>query len=136
MIVSKKFYFYKGRVRLPIMPTKLGLSLTYDYLDERAGITGASDLGSASGSSSGPGPNQPQQQLSSSETIEATPEHPIWVIGKGWTNAGELKAGGRLVAKDGQELAVIALQLVKKSAQVYNFEVDQLHTYFVGGKEQ
>ena len=27
------------------------------------------------------------------EAITATPEHPFWVVGAGWTEAGELRRG-------------------------------------------
>jgi YD repeat-containing protein len=106
----------------------------YDFLAQPAGIAGAQHLGSRSGSSSGPSPAQLQRIQT--ETVEATPQHPIWVVGKGWTDASELQTGDRLLAKDGDQLSVTRLHLVSRTAQVYNFEVAGLHTYFVGEREQ
>jgi intein/homing endonuclease len=38
--------------------------------------------------------------------IRTTAEHPFWVDGKGWTAAGELKAGDNLLASDKTRLPV------------------------------
>jgi YD repeat-containing protein len=110
---------------------ELSLSYDQDFVVEPSGIAGANRLGSRSGSSSGASPAN-----SYSETIEATAAHPIWVVGKGWIDAGALVVGDKLLAKDGSYLTVTKLGLVKKQVRVYNFEVAKLHTYFVGGQQQ
>jgi hypothetical protein len=112
---------------------ELSLSYDGDFVVEPAGIAGAKRLGSRSGSSSGASPAPAD---SYSETIEATAAHPIWVVGKGWVDAGALVVGDKLLAKDGTYLTVTKLGLVKKQVRVYNFEVAKLHTYFVGGQQQ
>jgi RHS repeat-associated protein len=66
------------------------------------------------------------------EEIRATPEHPFWVEGKGWTEAGELTAGDRVPSARGGWLQVEELTPETATQTVYNFEVDDFHTYFVG----
>jgi RHS repeat-associated protein len=66
-----------------------------------------------------------------SETLSVTPEHPFWVAGKGWTPAGELRAGTLLVGKDGAPVRVDAVTRLEGAFRVYNFEVAGSHTYFV-----
>jgi RHS repeat-associated protein len=65
------------------------------------------------------------------ETITATPEHPFWVEGRGWTAAGDLTGGAALVNKDGKIVRVEAVRQRAGSFPVYNLEVEQAHTYFV-----
>lgn len=91
-------------------------------------------------------------------TIRATPEHPFWVNGVGWVPAGSLQpgqeveicydlntedinlpigwarlyekrlSGGRWTAK------VVDVRAEERyRTNVYNLEVDEFHTYFVGG---
>jgi hypothetical protein len=81
----------------------LSLSYDRDFVVEPAGIAGAKRLGSRSGSSSGASPASASDY---SETIEATAAHPIWVVGKGWIDAGALVVGDKLLAKDGSYLTV------------------------------
>ena len=65
-------------------------------------------------------------------TITATPEHPFWVIGAGWTVAGELRRGSALLTKDGVVVHVDTIERREGKFKVYNFEVANNHTYFVG----
>ncbi|MDK8183738.1 polymorphic toxin-type HINT domain-containing protein [Paenibacillus sp. UMB4589-SE434] len=37
------------------------------------------------------------------EKITTTKEHPFWIAGKGWVEAGDLSVGDKLVDRDGQE---------------------------------
>ncbi len=67
------------------------------------------------------------------ELVRTTAEHPFWVAGRGWTQAHQLVAGDRLVGHDGRETAVEAVEGPGESAPVYNLEVEDDHTYFVGG---
>ena len=67
-------------------------------------------------------------------TIGTTAEHPFYVLGKGWTAAGELKPGDRIVGLDPREsVAVTALRLTGRQEKLYNLRVADYHTYFVGG---
>ena len=64
-------------------------------------------------------------------TITATLEHPFWVEGIGWIDAGDLEAGDVLLSADGRRLVVQAAVRSAGPAMVYNFTVDALHTYTV-----
>ncbi len=68
------------------------------------------------------------------EEIITTPEHPFYVPQQGWTGAIQLRAGDRLVLSNGQYVTVERIQheLLEKAIKVYNFEVADYHTYFVG----
>ena len=66
--------------------------------------------------------------------IRTTSEHPFWVDGKGWTAAGELKAGDNLLAADKSKLPVENVSETGDTEIVYNFRVADWHTYFVGDK--
>jgi hypothetical protein len=65
--------------------------------------------------------------------IFATPEHPFWVEGKGWTPAGELKGEDHTsVADAGGWATVRSVRGPPGKHTTYNFEVANTHTYFVG----
>ena len=66
--------------------------------------------------------------------IRTTSEHPFWVDGKGWTAAGELKAGDQLLGADKSKLPVESVSETEDTETVYNFRVADWHTYFVGDK--
>lgn len=66
------------------------------------------------------------------ETIETTSEHPFWVAGSGWTNAGELVAGDQLRRSDSTWARVLSVRAVAMAGVVYNLEISDTHTYFVG----
>jgi hypothetical protein len=69
------------------------------------------------------------------ETIKTTTNHPFWVAGKGWVAAKELAKGERLVTPDEKTLVVgeVRVEAVRgPPVAVYNFEVENTHTYFVG----
>ena len=68
------------------------------------------------------------------ETITTTRNHPLYVSGKGFVPAGGLAIGNAIVTRAGPALTVRAIEW-KRSAEgfaVYNFEVENDHTYFVG----
>lgn len=65
--------------------------------------------------------------------ISTTPEHPFWVVGQGWTSAGDLREQDRLAAIEGDRVLIVrAVNTVARDQRVYNFEVGETHTYFVG----
>ena len=68
------------------------------------------------------------------EIITATPEHPFYVPQKGWTAAVSLKAGDVLVLQSGKYIIVEKIQheILETPVKVYNFEVEDNHTYYVG----
>jgi hypothetical protein len=70
------------------------------------------------------------------EQIETTDEHPFWVEGTGWTAAKSLQAGQRLTEPDGSIATVVASARVEQpdGVTVYNFEVEDTHSYFVAAR--
>ena len=69
------------------------------------------------------------------EEIVATPEHPFYVTTKGWVGAGELQPGDILSLQSGgiATVGAIWIELLDVPTKVYNFEVEDFHTYYVGG---
>ena len=65
------------------------------------------------------------------ETIRATPGHPFWVVGKGWTLARHLEPGNRLQGLDGGGL-VERIDEEAKPVRSFNLVVADDHTYFCG----
>jgi hypothetical protein len=65
-------------------------------------------------------------------TLEATPEHPLWVAEQGWKAAGQIQAGDELWTRSGERFAVTAIAHKQGQFPVYNFEVEDFHSYFVG----
>lgn len=90
------------------------------------------------------------------ETLYTTAEHPLWVKGLGWTPVSQLRPGqlleisnefikgfGHDLEKRTQEEALLTLGRGTSTVvnvqeedgyreKVYNFEVEDFHTYFVG----
>lgn len=69
-----------------------------------------------------------------SEEIITTVDHPFYVDKRGFVNAGELWTGARLLDHKGNLLSVedIRQKLVENPVTVYNFKVEEFHTYHVG----
>jgi hypothetical protein len=67
------------------------------------------------------------------EEIETTPTHPFWVIGKGWVAAGDMEVGDKvyLYSCDSREIKELKFEHLDSPIKVYNFEVEDWHTYFV-----
>lgn len=68
------------------------------------------------------------------DEIIATPEHPFYVPLKGWISAINLRAGDILVLQSGKYVVVELVQheILESPVTVYNFEVAEFHTYYVG----
>ena len=67
------------------------------------------------------------------EAITTTPEHEFYTS-NGWVEAEDLSVGDTLVRLGGKTATVTDLES-RDSTRVYNFEVDEAHTYYVSGKE-
>ena len=67
------------------------------------------------------------------EEIETTVEHPFYVEGIGFVPASELKAGDIIRTADGRNLPITKIEReeLEESVLVYNFEVEDFHTYYV-----
>jgi hypothetical protein len=65
--------------------------------------------------------------------MEVTPDHPVYIEGKGWLNAENLSIGDRLRRADGGYARVLAIERIElaEPEPVYNFTVKGSHTYFV-----
>ena len=68
------------------------------------------------------------------EEIICTNEHPFYSPIKGWVEACKLRAGDVLVSLNGEYVVVEQVQheILEAPIKVYNFEVEDFHTYFVG----
>lgn len=68
------------------------------------------------------------------EEIICTREHPFYSPEKGWMAACDLRAGDILVTVDGEYVIVEKVQheILESPVTVYNFEVEDFHTYYVG----
>ena len=68
------------------------------------------------------------------EEIICTNEHPFYSPVKGWIAACKLRAGDILVMLNGERVVVEQVQheLLESPVTVYNFEVEEFHTYYVG----
>ena len=69
------------------------------------------------------------------ERLEATPEHPFYVVGKGWTTAAALQVGDAVQQADGTPGRVDAVMIEQRPQVMYNLTVATAHTYFVGEGE-
>ncbi|WP_052684781.1 RHS repeat-associated core domain-containing protein [Lentzea aerocolonigenes] len=63
--------------------------------------------------------------------VQVTPQHPFWVPGKGWVNAGQLKPGDRLTSLAGADVEIRSITSSSVGATVYNFEVEGLNNYYI-----
>jgi hypothetical protein len=73
--------------------------------------------------------------LESGEVFTATAGHPVRTTA-GWRDAALLASGDRLLVQvEGARVGDVAIAAVRqetKTLQVYNLEVEKLHTFFVG----
>jgi RHS repeat-associated protein len=76
-----------------------------------------------------------QHDDGSEESLTVTPTHPIYVEGRGWVTAEELRAGDVLASATDRRSVVVGRTDLGQRRTVYNFEVAGLHTYFVGEGE-
>ena len=67
------------------------------------------------------------------EEIVCTPSHPFYSPVKGWTDAVSLRAGDILVLVNGEYVVVEKVQheILEAPVTVYNFQVEDYHTYYV-----
>ena len=67
------------------------------------------------------------------ETIDTTVRHPFYVVGYGFKYASELRIGDKVISVSGDIYEVTSLEIenLDTPVKVYNFEVEDWHTYFV-----
>jgi len=68
------------------------------------------------------------------ETLTTTPEHPFYVVGRGYVDAGQLGIGSLIVTRAGPAVVVQSYAVLSRPEgyTVYNLEVEDNHAYFVG----
>ena len=68
------------------------------------------------------------------EIIDTTREHPFFLEGLGFIAASELRAGDEIRLYDGSTGVVksVEIEILETPVNVYNFEVEDWHTYYVG----
>ena len=68
------------------------------------------------------------------EEIVTTVNHPFYVQSRGFVEAGKLLVGDKLLDVNGNVLLVenFDVELTEEPVKVYNFKVEDFHTYFVG----
>jgi len=71
--------------------------------------------------------------LGGGSPLQATAEHPVWVVDRGWTNAGDLHAGDTVVLEGDVPVHVRSVtdRGWRPGQVVYNLTVADLHTYVV-----
>ncbi|MEH0019208.1 MAG: right-handed parallel beta-helix repeat-containing protein [Desulfobacter sp.] len=73
-----------------------------------------------------------EDETGNQETIGTTEEHPFWIKAKGWTPARKILPGDEIFTSKGGWLKVTGSTWLPERQTVYNFEVKELHNYFVG----
>ncbi len=69
------------------------------------------------------------------QVVRTTETHPFFVRMRGWTPAGELKRNDMLFSQTGEWIAVDKALLTQETEPVFNLQVADHHTYFVGRQE-
>lgn len=69
------------------------------------------------------------------ERIGVTSEHPLFVVDAGWTRVEEVLAGDALRTASLAEVLVLKVEVESATQRVYNLEVGEAATYFVGDAE-
>ena len=62
---------------------------------------------------------------------ESIKENEFTIENSEWSEAKDLKAGDVTWTKSGKLLKITSIQIENRTEEVYNFEVDEFHTYFV-----
>lgn len=67
--------------------------------------------------------------------IQTTSGHPFFVKHLGWIEAGKLQPGDQFRSHDGRWMALESVRDLQETTHVYNLQVADYHTYFVGGRK-
>jgi hypothetical protein len=70
--------------------------------------------------------------LENGETVEATTEHPFYVVGQGWKNAEVLTPGHMLTLRNGKNIKLVNVTYQAQKVIVYNLTVAEAHTFYIG----
>ncbi len=71
------------------------------------------------------------------ETFTTTEEHPSYIEGEGFVEARALEIGDLVETADGEGVPIesVEVEYLEQPVTVYNFEVEDYHTYYVGDTE-
>jgi RHS repeat-associated protein len=72
-------------------------------------------------------------ETNSTETIHTTSNHPWLTADRGWVDAGALQVGESVQLANGSVAQVDALQSVPGVGTMYDFSLEHVHTFAVGG---
>lgn len=120
------------RVSTPTGPARIEQLREGDLVLSRDVTTGEDRVAPVVGRKVTPSRTTVRLELDDGALIEATPEHPFWVAGAGWTAAGALEPGAELVGPNAVR-SVRSLATGIATQTVYNLEVEGTHTYYAGG---
>ena len=69
--------------------------------------------------------------------IDTTTNHPFWIVGHGFKEAGDLKEGEKVLTATGEVKTITRMEVeeLEVPVTVYNFEVQDWHTYYVSEME-
>ena len=68
-----------------------------------------------------------------SDTIDATDNHPFWVQSRGeWVEAIALQPGDVLLDEQGNDILVTELAVTEQDLTAYNLTIEDIHTYYAG----
>ncbi|WP_317931069.1 polymorphic toxin-type HINT domain-containing protein [Halioxenophilus sp. WMMB6] len=65
------------------------------------------------------------------QKIEATDDHPFYVVGQGWKATIELEVGDRIETDGDGPMVVVSVVDEERQDLTYNFTVADFHTYYV-----
>jgi Flp pilus assembly pilin Flp len=69
------------------------------------------------------------------QRVELTAEHRLFARGRGWVEAAELEPGRDVLEdKEHNPLLLVGAESVPRETTVFNLEIAELHTYFVGAE--
>lgn len=72
-------------------------------------------------------------ETSDGSQVDATAEHPFWVVSdRGWVAAIDLEVGDTVLQAGGATLTVTRVQVREMDLTAYNLTIADLHTYHVG----
>jgi len=63
--------------------------------------------------------------------IEATDDHPFYVVNHGWKTTVELQVGDKVETKEVGSVVVVSVEDERREDTTYNFEIADFHTYYV-----
>ncbi|MDX1958303.1 MAG: polymorphic toxin-type HINT domain-containing protein [Leptospiraceae bacterium] len=66
------------------------------------------------------------------DILETTWNHPFYVKGRGFVQAKDLKVGDMLTNSSDEIVSLEEITIEDRDETVYNFEVEDNHTYYVG----